>query len=527
MIPILSSAQARAFDRFLSESCAVPGLLLMENAGRGAAYAVHERLAALAPGRQPLGRQQRVLCVCGGGNNGGDGLVVARHLLALGHLPSVLLLQRASALSGDARVNLEAWRGLGGALAELDTEAGARARVDELTAHSDAIVDAVFGTGLSREVSGHFRAALESINAARRPGRPVFALDVPSGMDADTGSTLGVAVRADATLTFGHPKAGLLTSLGADVAGELVLVDLGVPRERGPAREPRAHWLEVSDAASWVEARSPSSHKGRSGRVVIVAGQVGKTGAALLSSSAALRSGAGLVTICTFADAARSLDQRVVEVMTEALDAEQPLATLERVLEGAAAVVVGPGLGLSAAARTVIDQIVLKWPGPKLVDADAISAFAGRGKELQGARGQCLLTPHPGELGRLLGVTAAVVENDRFAALEQALALTGQAILLKGPHTLIGEPGGTPLVVSQGHPALATGGSGDVLSGICGALLVGLPRLRAGALAAVLHGHAARLWVDAQGGADRGLLAREVADFVPQALARLRAGHRP
>jgi hydroxyethylthiazole kinase-like uncharacterized protein yjeF len=492
----------------------------MENAGRGAAWAVHERLALVAKGVP-----RRVLCVCGAGNNGGDGLVVARHLLALGHTPSVLLLQPASALSGDARVNLEAWRGLGGTLVELEADTGARARVDELAAQSDAIVDALFGTGLSREVTGRFRAAVDGINAARRPGRPVFALDVPSGMNSDTGVTLGAAVSADVTLTFGHPKTGLLTSLGADIAGELVLVDLGVPRERGPALEPRAHWLEASDAANWLEARSPSAHKGRSGRVLIVAGSPGKTGAALLSSNAALRSGAGLVTICTFAEAARSLDQRVVEVMTEPLDAERPLPALQQALEGAAAVVVGPGLGLSAPARAVIDQIVLKWPGPKLVDADAISAFANRSQELQGAAGQCLLTPHPGELARLLGVTAAVVESDRFGALEQALALTGQAILLKGPHTLLGEPGRTPLVVSEAHPALATGGAGDVLSGICGALLVGLPRLRAGALAALLHGHAARLWVAAQGGADRGLLAREVADYVPQALVRLRAGH--
>jgi len=507
LIPIVSSAQARAFDRFLSERCAVPGLLLMENAGRGAAGAVHERLE----------RAQRVLCVCGTGNNGGDGLVVARQLLGLGHNPSVLLLGRAEQVSGDARVNLEAWRGLGGPLIELESESGARARLDELTASTDVIVDALFGTGLSRELSGRFRAAVESINAA---GKPVFALDVPSGLNADTGVALGAVVRAQLTVTFGQPKTGLLTSLGADAAGEIVVQDLGVPRDRGPAREPRAWWLEPGDAAGWLEARRPSAHKGSSGRVIVVAGSPGKTGAALLSSVAALRSGAGLVTVCTFAEAARALDQKVVEVMTEALDPERPIATLEKMLDGASAVIVGPGLGMTSAARALVDHVVLKWQGPKLLDADAISHFAGRSKELQGA-GQCLLTPHPGELGRLLGVTAAVVESDRFAALEQALALTGQAFLLKGPHTLVGEPGAAPLVVSQGHPVLATGGSGDVLSGICGALLVWLPRLRAGALGALLHGHAARLWVDARGGADRGLLAHEVADYVPEALARL------
>ncbi|MEY4545518.1 MAG: hypothetical protein RL685_1713, partial [Pseudomonadota bacterium] len=203
MIPILSSAQARAFDRFLAERCAVPSLLLMENAGRGAAHVVHQRLA----------RPQRVLCACGVGNNGGDGFVVARHLLGLGHQVSAVLLGRAEQLSGDAAVNLQAWRGLGGALSELDGDSGVRARMDAWTAESDAIVDALLGTGLSREVSGRFREAVESINAA---GRPVFALDVPSGMDADTGVTLGVCVRAQVIITFGHPKCGLLSSTGAD-----------------------------------------------------------------------------------------------------------------------------------------------------------------------------------------------------------------------------------------------------------------------------------------------------------------------
>jgi NAD(P)H-hydrate epimerase len=313
-----------------------------------------------------------------------------------------------------------------------------------------------------------------------------------------------------------------LTSLGADLAGELVLADLGVPRDLGPAREPRALWLEPSDAASWLSVRSPSAHKGSAGRVLVVAGSAGKTGAALLASGAALRAGAGLVTVCTFADAAHALDQRVVEVMTEALDPEQPLPALERMLDGADAVVVGPGLGFSAGARSIIDHVVLKWPGPKLVDADAISAFAGRARELSAAAGHCLLTPHPGELARLLGITAAAVEADRFTALEQALELTGQGILLKGPHTLLGEPGSVPWVVSEGHPALASGGSGDTLAGIIGALLVHLPRLRAGALGALLHGRAARLWVKAHGDVDRGLWAREIADLVPQALAALR-----
>ncbi len=526
MIPVLSSAQARAFDRFLADSCAVPSLLLMENAGRGAAHVVHERLAR--QGRSPRGLA-RVLCLCGVGNNGGDGFVVARHLLGLGHPVTVALLGRAAQVSGDALVNLRAWRGLGGELSELDGEGPLRARLDQLAADSDAIVDALLGTGLSREVAGRFRDAVESINAA---ARPVFALDVPSGMDADTGVALGVCVRAQVTITFGHPKTGLLSSSGADLAGELVLQDLGVPRERGPALEPRARWLELGDVRGWLKPRLPSAHKGRAGRVLVIAGSAGKTGAALLCAQAALRAGAGLVTICTSAEAARSLDQRVVEVMTEALDGEKPLATLERALEGMMAVVIGPGLGVSTATRALVDHVVFKWRGPKLLDADAINLFAGRAQELRLAAGQCLLTPHPAELARLLGSSASEVESDRFGSLERALALTGQAVLLKGPHTLVAEPGSAPWVVSEGHPALATGGAGDVLSGICGALLAGLsaaqptspaPRLRAALLGAVVHGHAARRWVEAQG-TDRGLLAREITEHVPAALGALLAG---
>lgn len=509
MIPILGSGQARAFDRFLAERCAVPSLLLMENAGRGAAHAIHERL-----GKSGC----RVLCACGPGNNGGDGLVVARQLLTLGQRPFVVLVSGAGELAPDARVNLEAWRGLGGGVQEVSTDADARARFDTLCREADAVVDGLLGTGLSRELSGRYRAAVESINAS---GLPVFALDIPSGLNADSGEVLGCAVRARTTITFGHPKTGLLTSSAIDLVGELILQDLGVPRDVGPAHEPRAQWLEARDVAGFIEPRSGSAHKGSAGRVLVVAGSVGKTGAALLSSLAALRAGAGLVSICTFPEAMRSLDQRVVEVMTVAIDPARIEASLDRALAGADVVVIGPGLGLDAGARAAIDHVVLRFEGPKIVDADAISAFEGRGDELARAAGSCLLTPHPGELGRLLGTTAAVVEGDRYGALDRAVSLTGQHVLLKGPHTLIGGPKSTPWVSSTGTPVLATGGSGDVLSGLCGALAVRRDLQRAGALGAYIHGDAARRWARMHAGADRGLLAHEILDHVPEAIAAL------
>lgn len=490
----------------------------MENAGRAAALVIHERLA---PG-------SRVSCLCGTGNNGGDGFVVARQLLRLGHRVRVLLCGKEESLAADARVNFDAWVGLGGDVQGLPPGSDAKS-CEVFFSDVDAVVDGLLGTGLSRELEGSFRAVVESLEHSRhQPSRgrhsslQVFALDIPSGLSGDTGAVLGVAVRADVTITFGHPKLGLLTSGAPDHCGELVIADLGVPQELGPACQPSAYWVERKDVARLLPARAVSTHKGRSGRVLVVAGSVGKTGAALLASTAALRAGGGLVTICTFPEAAQSLEQRVVEVMTRSIDPERIAASLDEALDGVDVVVLGPGLGLSEAARSVVEHIVFGWDGPKVLDADAITLVSPRASELTRASGRCLLTPHPGELGRLLQLSAAEVEAQRHALLERAVTLTGQTVLLKGPHTLIGAPGATPWVTSTGHPALATGGSGDVLSGVCGALAVSLPLLQAGAAAAFVHGEAARLWVEAHAGADRGLLAREIADFLPEALAGLR-----
>lgn len=522
MIPVLSSAQARAFDRFLGERCAVPSLLLMENAGRAAADIVHQRLSKRG------GVRQRVLCVCGPGNNGGDGLVVARQLLRRGYRPVVVLFGRAGQAAADARANLLALRGVGGQVHEVDAAADGSAAIAACAGDADVIIDALLGTGLSRELEGPLCGAVEAMNAS---GLPIFALDVPSGLNADTGAVHGAAVRAQVTITFGHPKTGLLTSAAVDLAGELVLADLGVPRELGPACQPRARWIEAADVAGWLEPRPRSVHKTRAGRVLVIAGSVGKTGAALLASNAALSSGAGLVTLATFPEAAQRLDQRVLEVMTQPLEPERLIASLDAALDGVDVALIGPGLGLDERARAAVDRVVLGWPGTKIVDADAITHFQGRARELRAARGVCLFTPHPGELGRLLGASSAEVEADRFGAVEQATSLTGQTLLLKGPHTLIAEPGQPPWVSSSGLPVLATAGAGDVLSGVCAAFAANAPLgrpgataaplLRVGAMAAHVHGRAACLWSAAQGGADRGMLAHELSAQLPRAIAEL------
>jgi ADP-dependent NAD(P)H-hydrate dehydratase / NAD(P)H-hydrate epimerase len=496
-----------AFDRFAIERCSVPSLLLMENAGRGAAELIERRLAVSA----------RVLVVCGSGNNGGDGFVVARHLLCAGRAVRVVLFAKEDQLTPDARANLGAWRGVGGEVVPCTSDAEL-ARFDECSSASDAIVDALFGTGLTRDVAGRFLAAIERIN---QRGLPVFALDIPSGLSADTGLALGAAIKATLTVTFGHYKLGLLTSKAPDFTGELALVGLGVPASLEPAQAAQASLLEASDVRGWLLPRSRSAHKGSAGRVLVIAGSPGKTGAALLASQAALRAGAGLVSVCSFPETAATLDPRVVEVMTERIDPERIGPSLDALLEPADAVVLGPGLGLDARARSVSEHVLGAFDGPVVVDADALSHFSGRPRELRQARGRCVLTPHPGELGRLLGLTAAEVEADRFRAIEQAVAETGQLVLLKGPYTLIAAAGFPVWISAEGEPVLAVGGSGDVLAGVIGGLAPNLSLERAAAAGAFLHGRASRLWREAHGGADRGLLARELADLVPRAFAAL------
>lgn len=508
MIPLLSRDQIRAFDRCAIEECGVPSLVLMENAGRGAAEIVAPRVAE---------RGGPVRIVCGPGNNGGDGFVVARRLLSLGKAVSVLLASSHDRLAGDARANYNAWIGLGGPTIPI-SEANLGRLAEELGA-AGVVVDALLGTGLDREVTGFFASVIDGVN--RAPAHRI-ALDIPSGLDANTGCPLGVAVRADETVTFAEHKLGLWTSTGAEYAGRITRVDIGVPSELVGRVGSSARLLERSDVASWLVPRAISTHKGSAGRVAVVAGSPGKTGAALLSARGALRTGAGLVTICTFPEAAVALDARVLEEMTHRIDPANPEASLDEALGSADSAVVGPGLGLGADARRAVDHVVFKSTVAKVVDADALTLLAGRLGELRSAAGRIVLTPHPGEMARLLGSTTAEVEADRFGAVARAVSLSGAVVLLKGARTLVGAPGVQTVANPSGTPALATAGSGDVLAGVVAALAVGLEPFHAACAAAYVHGLAGEQWASARG-QDRGLLAHEIADTVPEVLAGLAA----
>lgn len=505
MVPVLSRAEARALDRAASERGGVPSLELMENAGRASAEAILVE----------YGNATRFLVLAGRGNNGGDGYVVARYLGAARRSVRVLTTTDPDAATGDARTNLERYRSTGGVVERL--EPGTLRLLDEALGDAHVVVDALYGIGLSRDVEGLDRAVIERLNLS---SIPVVALDLPSGLDADRGVPLGAAVRARLTLTFAHDKRGLCTPLGAEHAGRVRVVDIGIPAALSRETDFGSVMLEASDAARAITARTRLSHKGSSGRVLVVAGSPGKVGAALLVAHAALRTGAGLVTIAPHPDAVASVEGRVLEAMTLRLDPAAPESSIRETLEHAQAVVVGPGLGFDTVAKRLVALVTAAFEGKVVVDADAISHFAGNPEGLAGTAGKLVLTPHPGEMARLLGISTAEVEADRFGAVERAVERTNATVLLKGAPTLVGAPGHPIAVCPTGHPVLATGGAGDVLSGCVAALLVGSDPFPAACSAAFVHGKAAS-GLALRRGVDRGILAHEIADEVPVAIAGL------
>jgi hydroxyethylthiazole kinase-like uncharacterized protein yjeF len=524
MTVAMTAAQMRAYDRHAIEVCGVPGIVLMENAGRGAAERIAVRMGEV---RGPA------LVVCGKGNNGGDGFVVARHLEARGLATEVVLLGRREDVTGDARQNLEALVALGFGVTELEDDL---ASFDAALARAGIVIDALFGTGLSRPLDARAQALVGRIDASLLP---VVALDVPSGIDATTGEVLGAAVHATETLTFAHPKTGLLQGEGVRHAGRVRVVGLGFPD--GAVLDAvgyEAEAIEAADVLAVRGVRAPDLHKYRAGSVLVVAGSAGKSGAALLAASAALRGGAGLVTLATWSECVAALDGRVLEVMTHGLDRSALEGSLERALERRSAVCIGPGLGLDAAACEVTERLVLGWHGPVVVDADALSHVAGRPSVLVGARGPRVLTPHAGELARLLGTPVAELERDRFGAARRAAKETGAVVVSKGPHTVVAHPDGRLRYLEGAEPLLATAGSGDVLAGLVAALLGARGELRDEArtdrldlafelacVAVHVHLQAARLWgkrasIDGYQ-VDCGLVAGDLVSELPRALASL------
>lgn len=494
----------RELDRHAIDVCNVPGPVLMENAGRGATdVLVREVLHG-----EPVGK--RLAVVCGGGNNGGDGLVMARHLRVRGAAAEVFLVGDVKRLGADARGPLRAWLGLGGEVHELVPGADL-SRLERAMLAAHGVVDALFGTGLDRAIEGHPAQVVAAMNRSRCPR---FAVDLPSGLDADTGVPLGIAVRAQVTATFAHHKLGLLTPSGADLAGRVFVVDTGVPGSLAAQVGSAAQLMSPGDVALWTPPRAVGSHKNTAGHVAIVGGSPGHVGAPQLVARGAMRAGAGLATIFTWPESAATIEPHVLEVMVGRLEADRLAESLDAALAHKHAVVIGPGLGLGDAARTAASYVLASWTGPLVVDADALSMFAGRPEVFRAAK-SAILTPHPGELARLLGRTASAVEADRFGAAREICAASGAVVVLKGAHTIVAGPDGRLCISPVACAALATAGSGDVLGGIIAALSCRLPPFEAASAGVLLHALAGQAWSRAHHGMDRGMLASEIADGLP------------
>jgi NAD(P)H-hydrate epimerase len=511
--PIFTAAEMRALDARAIRELGIPGSRLMDAAGSGAA-------ALIARWLTPI-RDRHVVVVCGKGNNGGDGFVVARRLRARGAVVQVFLTARRGEVQGDAAEALAGWRGRVEAI-DAGPDPGALARALE---RADAVVDALLGTGLTGPARGQVAAAIEAINAAGRRGVPVLSLDLPSGLGSDSGALLGPTVKATRTITFAGLKRSLLLHPAAAQAGPVDVVDIGVPA--GEVARGITTWrLEAADVRRCFPPREADAHKGRFGHLLIVAGSLGKTGAAVLAGRAALRSGVGLCTIAVPASQQPIVAAHAPEYMTEALPETAAgtlaLAARERILDLARrmdAVALGPGLSLHPETQELARALIVEVERPLVADADALGALAGHLDLLRRALGPRVLTPHPGEMARMLGVGTDVVQGDRLEITRSFGRDHRAGLALKGAGTVIGSPDGRVAVNPTGNPGMAKGGSGDVLTGIVGALLSrGLDPVAALEAGCYLHGLAGDLTA-----ADRGEVAMIAGDIIEKLPGALRA----
>lgn len=475
---LYSPAAVRAMDARAIGELGIPGLTLMERAGRGAFEALRRRWAGLG----------RLAVVCGVGNNAGDGYVVARLAREAGLAVEVLQLGDQARLQGDAGLALQRWLNAGG---QVQPFAAARLQSAEL------VVDAIFGTGLDRAVRGEWAQAIAVINAL---GRPVLALDIPSGLHGGTGAVLEQAVRAAATITFIAPKCGLYTGAGPACTGEVLVDDLGVPDAVRASQPPMARLLHGSDLAKLLPSRPRDAHKGLFGHVLILGGDHGFGGAARMAAEAAARVGAGLVSVATRAEHVPALLGPRPELMVSAVAGARDLPPL---LARASVVAVGPGLGQAAWGRELLEA-ALGFAGPLVVDADGLNLLAAAPRR----RSNWVLTPHPGEAARLLGKATGAVQADRLEAARQLAGRYGGVVVLKGAGSIVQGEGGLPLISSAGNPGMASGGMGDVLTGVVAGLLAqGLEPAQAAATAMQVHALAADA---AAADGERGLLASDL-----------------
>lgn len=523
---ILTAEEMREVDRLTTERYGIPGLTLMENAGTGVARFIAQRWPDLA--------QRRVVVLCGKGNNGGDGFVAARHLRDLGAKPEVYLLAAPEEMRGDAATNCKRWQETYGEL-HVIRDSSVWQGVKGTLASADIIVDAILGTGARGAVAGLLAEVIDAVNQRRGPARSaVVAVDIPSGLVADSGEAAGSAVEAACTITFTAPKTGMMAGASSDYVGQLRVHDIGAPPELiDEVGKSDIRWVDAKEVSKFALPRRADANKGSYGHALIVAGSVGKSGAAVLASWAALRTGAGLVTVATPEPVLPIVAAHTPEIMTEPMPATEAgtismrgfeYERFDKIVKGKRALAIGPGLTTQDETRQFVHAVVSKRAVPIVLDADGLNAFAGCAAELKNGTGSIALTPHPGEMARLLGCEIKSIQARRIEVARKSAADWNAFVILKGQQTVIASPGGQTFINSTGNPGMGTGGTGDVLTGMLAGLTAQFGTsdwIRVLAFGVYLHGLAGDIAYAETGEAP--LLASDLIHAIPGAYQRFYA----
>lgn len=512
---ILSPERMARYDEYAIRKWGIPSAVLMENAGRNTYRLMKERY---------LGGNEPITVVCGRGNNGGDGFVIARYALMDGFRVSVYLVAEKKDLYGDAALNMELFASLGGEIIECVNKPSAVRKGAE---EAQIIVDALFGTGLSKPVEGAHKAVIDEINHS---GKPVIAVDIPSGIDGRTGTALGAAVRAVHTFTYAYPKIGQVLFPGAHHTGKITVIDISIP----PFIEKKigfdGHIIDGAMLRGFLKRRLPWSHKGTFGHTLVIAGSPGKTGAAHMASLAALKAGAGLVTLVVPVTLNPVMEVKTTEVMTHPVkDDGEGFFTIESFDEIASlaedkdVIVMGPGLSQKGETMELARRIYGTVEKPFVIDADGINAFRGHMGLFKKVKRNAVLTPHPGELAGLIGKTPVDVNSDRMGTASSFVGKYGVNLLLKGARSVFFTTGKEIFINPTGNPSLAKGGSGDILTGFIGGFASqGYSLVEATILGTYLHGYMADLWVDSNSETD--LLALDLLKGLGKAIEDIRDG---
>jgi hydroxyethylthiazole kinase-like uncharacterized protein yjeF len=513
---VVTAEQMREMDRLTIQKYGTPSLTLMERAGEGVVKAILERFAEPA--------NKGVLIIAGKGNNGGDGFVVGRLLRQQRLSCDVALLAKRNEISSDAAHNLKAYLTAGGKVADIDGDR--LALLEDAMSGKGVLVDAILGTGTKNEIRGIYADAIRAMNTS---GLPIVAVDIPSGLDADNGTPLGVCIQAAMTVALAYPKLGQVIHPGLTYVGDLVVADIGIEPSAVAEVEPATEILTLERIRPLVPVRKADSHKGTYGHVVVIAGSRGKTGAAILASRACMRAGAGLTTLA----APRSLNNVIagalIEVMTEPLrdTAAEEIESLtddewRMLLERKTVVLFGPGIGVTDSTRSNLRWLLRHLDIPWVIDADGLNNLALDIDRLRKAKTAPILTPHPGEMARLIGKDTLAVNKDRIGVARAFATEHGCYVVLKGARTVLAIPGGKVFINPTGNPGMASGGMGDVLAGILAALLAQrLSPEEAMKLAVYLHGLVADR-IAAERGAI-GMIASDIIDGLPAAMHSLSA----